>query len=416
MNELEKRVLSLLDETEIAKLLQALIRARSDYPPGDTREAAKICADKLKEYGVDVQIICPPPTVVNPKDHNDNLTMPSVIGTIRGAPGPTLLLNAHIDTVTAGDLSEWDFDPYSAVIQDGLVYGRGAGDDKGSVCAQIIAATLIKRAGIPLHGTLQINPVADEEANSCRGAKWLRDAGILKPDMAIIGEQTQNKVAVAERAVVFVRVTIRGRAAHGAMPWSGNNATVHMCRFVGLVNDELIPEVQRVKHPYLPLTTLSTTQIHGGDRVNVIPESCALEIDCRLVPGITEEYILRRFRELLERLSKQGPAFEWDLEVINSENGVVTDTRPDDRLIRGLSSAVNEVADEEQQLTGYMQGSDGRIFAKLGIPIAIFGPGDPALAHGPNEYVPLGEVINATKILTLTILRLLGPEGMESYV
>lgn len=410
MTENEKRVLSMLTREEVVPFMHDLIRARSDNPPGDTRAVAKVCQAKLEEYGIESKLVYPPLDLVNPKlPGTDNSVMPSVIGTLRGEqPGPCLLLNAHIDTVTAGDLCQWKHDPFIAEIEDGNIYGRGAGDDKGSVLTQVLAVTLLRRAGISLKGTILVNPVADEEANSVRGAKWLRDAGILRPDMVIIGEQTNNEVACAERAVVFVEITIHGKAAHGAMPWSGNNATIHMCRFVNLVNDELLPEVQKLKHPYLPYTTLSTTRIHGGTQTNVIPEECTLDIDCRLAPGITEASVLERFNQLLRRLSDQGPAFEWEIKVTNSEGGIATDTSPETPLVKTLSQSLNEVTGREVPLTGYRQASDGRIFAKLGIPIAIFGPGDPALGHAPDEFVPIDQLVDGTKTLTLALMRLMG--------
>lgn len=195
MNSAEQKVVSLINREEITSFMKALIQAHSDYPPGDTREIAELCKNKLEEYGIETEIVIPPETVISPKnDGIDNITKPSVIGKIQGKPGPTLLLNAHIDTVPAGDLSQWKYDPFEGVVDNGMIYGRGAGDDKGSVLAQIMAACAIKKAEIPLKGTLLINPVADEEAHSWRGARWLRDSGILKPDLAIIGEQTDNEV------------------------------------------------------------------------------------------------------------------------------------------------------------------------------------------------------------------------------
>ena len=409
MTEDEKKVLSCIDRDEIIAFMQDIIRARSDYPPGDTRDMAKLCSDKLKSAGIETQILTPPPEVTSIwDDHVDNSTMPSVIGTIKGSGGPLLVLNAHIDTVQAGNLSEWKHDPFAAVIDEDRIYGRGAGDDKGSVLAQIMASVAIARAGIPLKGTLQVNPVADEEATSYRGAKWLRDAGYLKPDMLIVGEQTDNVVACAERAIVYYRVTIKGKASHGAMPWKGNNATVRMAEFINLVHEELIPEVQKIKHPYLPLTTISTTKIEGGIKTNIIPELCTLEIDCRLCPGITEDKILKRFNDLLKKLSDRGPAFGWDVKIIYTEGGIATDTSPESPLIKTMLNAAEEVTGKYTPPTGYNQASDGRVFSASKIPIAIFGPGDPGLGHSPNEFVPINQLVEATKILALTILRLIG--------
>lgn len=408
MTEDEKKVLSLIDENEIVEFMKSLINVRSDYPESDTRHISEVCLEKFKEHNIECDLYIPPETVRNPKDNNPSCWYPSVIAKIPGQEkGPVLLLNAHMDTVSAGKRSEWETDPFQAECRNGNIYGRGAGDDKGSVCAQIMAATIIKRAGIPLKGTLLVNPVSDEEANSCRGAKWLRDSVAFKPDMAIIGEQTNNQIAVAERAVVFVKISITGRGCHGAMPWAGSNATVHMSDFIQVLQRELIPEVQKTTHPYLPLTTLSATHIEGGFQVNIIPEKCVLEIDCRLTPGVTEKYVLKRFEEILDGLSNHSEKFQYNIEVTNSEKGVVVDTNPDVLLVQKMAEAYEQMKGEKAEFTGYRQASDGRVFAKWQIPITIFGPGDPALGHAPNEFVPVEQLIEATKILCLTILKLL---------
>ena len=121
MTELEKKVLDLVDEKEIVEFAQALIRAKSDNPPGDTREVAKVCTDKFDEYGISNRLYVAPPEVVSTLyPETDNATMPSVVATMKGAEdGPTLLMNAHIDTVRAGDLNEWDYDPFGGTIDDG---------------------------------------------------------------------------------------------------------------------------------------------------------------------------------------------------------------------------------------------------------------------------------------------------------
>lgn len=410
MNSAEQKVVSLINREEITSFMKALIQARSDYPPGDTREIAELCKNKLEEYGIETEIVIPPETVISPKnDGIDNITKPSVIGKIQGKPGPTLLLNAHIDTVSAGDLSQWKYDPFEGVVDNGMIYGRGAGDDKGSVLAQIMAACAIKKAEIPLKGTLLINPVADEEAHSWRGARWLRDSGILKPDLAIIGEQTDNEVAVGERSIAFFVVTIHGKAAHGAMPWAGNNATIHMSKFVMLVNEELVPELQANKPPYLPATTLATTRIKGGSLTNIIPEECVLGIDCRMTPNITKEYVKGRLEDLLRKMSEESDQpFEWSVEITNNDIGVNTDA--EHPLIKTLLGALKDVRGKQVEPTGYYQHSDGSRFAKLGIPIAIFGPGDPVLGHAPNECVSIDQLVEASKTLAIAVMRLMASE------
>ena len=413
MTDKEKEVISLINKEEIVSLMQAMIRARSDYPYGDTRKIARVCMEKFAEYGIPSQIYIAPESVGSLRnDGVDTRTMPNVIAEIKGiVEGPLIVMNAHMDTVSAGDLTRWKYDPYAAEIDNGEIFGRGAGDDKGALLAQVMAACIIKKAGVHLKGTLQINPCADEEASSFRGTKWLRDAGILKPDILIIGEQTNNMIACAERAHSFMKVSIKGRAVHGAMPWKGINATVYMAEFIHAVNTELKEEVEKVRHPYLPFTTISTTRILGGIQVNIIPEDCELDIDCRLAPGITVEYVMCRFHEILQRISDAAnEPFEWKVEKLDSEGSIPTDTSPESPLIKTMLSAYTDVYGKPSEPTGYCQASDGRLFAGWGIPIAIFGPTDPALGHSVNERVSIDQLIKAVKILILTIMRLMGNE------
>ena len=412
MTSQEKKVLSFIDEAEVVAFMQDLIRARSDYPPGDSREIAALCRDKMAECGMQTTVVTPPDTVTSPfKDGLCNIVKPSVIGKIYGTgDGPTLMLSAHMDTVPAGDVERWTHPPFEGVNDHGVIYGRGAGDCKGSVCIQVMAAVAIKRAGIQLKGDLLVNPIADEEASGHRGANFLRDYGIVKPDLIIIGEQTENEVAVAERSIMYCNVTIKGKAVHGALPWRGVNATVLMSDFIQAVKDEVIPEVERVEHPYLPKTSISMTKITGGIQTNIIPELCTLSIDTRMVPGVTEEFILGRFKEILQRLSDRGPHFEWWIDITNTDNGISVNTDPKHPMIQHMLAATSEIKGKDAQPTGYYQHSDGSRFARLGVPIAIFGPTDPGLGHATDERVTVEELMEGTKILALSILRILGQE------
>ena len=410
MTELEKKVLDLVDEKEIVEFAQALIRAKSDNPPGDTREVAKVCTDKFDEYGISNRLYVAPPEVVSTLyPETDNATMPSVVATMKGAEdGPTLLMNAHIDTVRAGDLNEWDYDPFGGTIDDGYIYGRGAGDDKGAVLAQVMAACYLKKAGIPFKGTILVNPVADEEANSIRGAKWMKNSKIYDPmpDLLIVGEQTDNRVACAERLAVLVKVTIKGRACHGAMPWNGVNATALMSDFIQLVKTEMEPELQKTRSPYLPASTISPTKIQGGIQTNIIPDLCVLGMDMRLVPELSLPKAIGMFNALLQKLSDRGPSFEWEVTTTDSlDNGVYTP--PDQPLIKAMLSAVEDITGEKAEPTGYMQGSDGKHFADMNIPIAIFGPSDPSVGHSPNERVSIKQLVEATKIMILSVMRVM---------
>ncbi|MCI8649012.1 MAG: M20 family metallopeptidase [Anaerotruncus sp.] len=408
MTNLEKKVLSLIDEKEVIEFMQQLIRCNSCYPPGNTLAVAQVCQKKLKEAGIEVQLVTPPPEIKGAmEDQVDNRNIPSVLAWLRGEGERQMLWNAHIDTVPVEDAHNWRHDPFSGVLEeDCYLYGRGAGDDKGSVGAQVMAAVALKRSKVKLKGTLVINPVADEEGHGLRGTAWLRDAGYYKPDLVIIGEQTNNRVAIAERAYMFFTVIIKGKACHGAMPWNGNNAAVKAARLIDLIDRELVPALEKRTHPYLPHSTINIAKVYSGCKENVVPELAQVTIDRRIVPGETLEGAAQEVRDLLERLRAEDP-FEYELR-FDYRSGVPTDTAPDDPLVQDMLYSAEQVTGQAQEPIGYQQGSDSRWFAGMGVPIAIFGPSDPAVGHAANERVAVKQVVDAAKVYALTAMRTLG--------
>lgn len=393
---LERKVLAQIDEGEVSAFLQGLVRAKSTFPPGNCVEAAAFCAALFAREGIDHFIVADLPE------------RPSVLATIRGRQErPQLAFNAHIDTVAIENPEAWKYDPFGGEIVGGVLYGRGAGDDKSSVTAQVMAAVAIQRAGVRLAGTLVVNPVADEESLGNHGAKWLRDTGQLRPDMLIIGEQTDNAVAIAERSINWLELIIHGQAAHGAMPWNGVNAIKQMTRVIAFLEREYEPLLAGRVHPYLPSSTMNLGTIEGGLKTNVVPELCRITLDRRVPPGETIETITRELDELLQRFSRDVEPIRYELKVLYS-SGLPLETASDHPLVGTMQSAVCDVSGHARALTGYNQGSDGRFFAGDGIPILIFGPSHPDVGHSANEHVRVAQVVEAAKIYALTAVRTLG--------
>ncbi len=402
LSPLEQKVLDFVDEQEVAGFLQGLVRAKSVFPPGDCVEAAEYCAALFAREGIDYKIVADLPE------------RPSLLATLRGKrERPQLAFNAHIDTVSIENPDAWEHDPFGGEVVDGVLYGRGAGDDKSSVTAQVLAAVAIHRAGVQLGGTLVVNPVADEESLGAHGAQWLHDTGQLAPDMLIIGEQTNNVVAIAERSINWLELVIHGEAAHGAMPWNGVNAIKQMARVIDYLQQEYEPLLAQRTHPYLPPSTMNLGTIEGGIKTNMVPERCRITLDRRVPPGETIETITGELCDVLERFSREVQTINFELNVLYS-SGLPLETSPDDPLVRVMQQAVSDVAasltGEQRPLTGYNQGSDGRFFAGDGIPVLIFGPSHPDVGHSANEHVSVAQVVEATKIYALTALRALQAE------
>ncbi len=394
MNELERKLTESIEGSDVAAILQKLIQAPSCYPPGNTVEVADVCCRILEENGIPARKEALVPE------------LPSVIGEIGEGDGPVLVMHSHIDTVPVGDVSRWTYPPYSGTLADGMIYGRGAGDCKGSTAVQLAAMIALRKSGVPIRGKVQIACVADEENCGAKGTKWLRETGILKPDILIIGEQTEDKVAVAERQAIWVKLTVQGKASHAAIPWKGENAIVRMGYVIKEIEETLKPGL-RHDHPYLPPSTVSINMISGGFKENVVPESCSISIDRRVLPGESAESVFAELEGVLARVKGKIGDFPSKLELI-IDQGPSIDTDPECGLVKVMQGSVQEIVGHEEKIVAYAQGSDARWFAKDGIPVVIFGPSDPEVGHTVDECCSVVQLENAARILALTVVRLLG--------
>jgi acetylornithine deacetylase/succinyl-diaminopimelate desuccinylase family protein len=396
LNAHEKEVLNFINPEEVVEFLQSLIQNRSDFPPGDCRLAIQVVADKLKTAGVHLK-----PFTRQELQPNLLAAFPS------DGAGKCLMLHAHIDTVPAGERERWRFDPFSGTISDGKIFGRGAGDDKSSVAVQVMALISLARAGVQLDGSLQVVIVSDEESGGLNGTKWLHDEGILTSDALIVGEQTDNQVAIAERVACGIDLTVSGKSAHGAMPWAGENAVLKTAGALQWLRSDLFPRLQERNHPYLPPPTLNIGRIQGGIQWSIVPERCKVEMDRRLLPGENRETAVEEIRASLDDYSRHVEPLNYELyssgEVANNIN-----TPPDDPFVTMANKTLFDLCRQDRALTGYAQTSDGRWFANDDIPIIIFGPSKPEVAHAADEYVTVNQLIEATQFLTLFALRWLG--------
>jgi succinyl-diaminopimelate desuccinylase len=396
--QLEAQVLAGIEKEEITHLLQALIRQRSDFPPGDCRGAIQVVVERLNQEKVPYQIF-------SRQDHQPNLV--AYIG--HPERKPRLMYHSHIDTVPAGELERWSFDPFSGAVKDGRVYGRGAGDDKASVAAQVMAVLALRRAGLPAGGCLQLAVVSDEETGGLQGTQWLHQQGLLATDALVVGEQTENHLAIAERVACGLDLTVFGRSAHGAMPWAGENAVLKMAKALTWMQDHLFPILEKRRHPYLPPPTLNIGKIYGGIQWNIVPERCTVELDRRLIPGETRESAMEEIGQVLDQYAAQVEPLRYEL-YSGGEVAANINTPPDAVFVQAAQEALFDVSGVKRPLTGYFQTSDGRWFARDGIPIIIFGPSDPAVAHAADEHVHQEQLVEASRFLALLAMRWLGYE------
>jgi acetylornithine deacetylase/succinyl-diaminopimelate desuccinylase-like protein len=326
---------------EATELLRELLRIDTVSPPGNETEAAKAIASYLASSGIESQLVAREP-------HRANL-----VARLQGGDGPSLMLTGHTDTVLA-DEESWTRGPWSGDLVDGEIWGRGALDMKGHVAAAVVAFASLAREGAALPGDLVLLVVADEEVGDDYGMSWLARE---HPDVArtdwvvnegggercVLGDRVLYLCAVGEKMTAPFRLRLHGRSGHASDPFTADNALLK----AGPVLDalarlelprRLIPEVGAFLEVVLgevppldtalqraseidPLAgellapllgaTLSPTRIEASRQRNVIPASCVIEIDCRLLPGSSPAE--------LEALLRAGLPGAWELEWLENE-------------------------------------------------------------------------------------------------
>ncbi|MBA2595192.1 MAG: M20 family metallopeptidase [Chloroflexia bacterium] len=386
-------VLAAIDPEETIAFLRELVRSPSVNPPGDVTAAVAICQRPLADAGFAVRTLAHAPG------------KPNLVAEWGTNAGPVLCFNAHLDVVPTGDEGAWTYPPFGAELVDGRVYGRGAGDDKASVTAQVMGAIALARSGVPLHGSLVVTEVADEETTG-DGALHLIAAAGLHPDGVIVGEQTLNQVAIGEKGSAGADVVVTGRTAHGALPWEGANAVEAMARVIVALGEELQPRLSERTHPYFKPSSASVNMISGGVKANVVPDRSAIFIDRRIIPGEDPAQVIAEMRAIAEQAIAGLPGITVE---VNAAPGAMAATMsdPNGTLARAMLAA-NAHLGLSTELTGFSMATDGRHFAAAGYPTIVYGPGDPRLAHVPDEWVGVDEVLEATRAYALAALAILG--------
>ena len=309
------------------------------------------------------------------------------IGSPRG--GRSLMFNGHLDVVdTAGMLHA----PFAGDERDGRLYGRGSADMKGGIAAMCAAAWRAARAGT--RGEIIITAVADEEYESL-GTRAVLARGI-RADGAVVAEPTGLAIMPAHRGFVWIEVEIAGRAAHGSL-W---DIGVDAIRHAGL----LLAELDRVDADVLPLTThpmlgrgsLHASFIEGGIGMSTYPDRCVLKLERRSIPGESVDAIVAEVERACAMVHARRPSFAADVRLLMAQRP--SDVAVDAPLVRELVHAL-EGKGESARIEGLSAWTDAALLNDAGIPAICFGPGDIALAHAAEEYIPLSEIDRAADVL-----------------
>jgi succinyl-diaminopimelate desuccinylase len=379
-------------KSELVSILSDLIPLASPYPPGTSVEICAYAARRLKKAGYKVEIATKTKGVDN------------VVARLKGRKaGPSVAFNAHVDTVGVGERANWRSDPFKALVKGSLVHGLGAGNCKGSMAVQLWLAEEIARQGGPARGELVFTFVADEENLGPDGMAFLRASGRVRPDVLILGAQTENNLIVAERGVLWARITTKGRAAHAGNPAAGDNAILRMMRLVGGLQSYYDKALPRRKTGAMS-STVNVGMFHGGHNTNVVPSACTVEIDRRLLP---DEKVKDAFKELKRVVDGMGePRASYSVEFLTGTNGFTAPANG--TAVTAFENAIKGQTGRKAKFLNATGVSDGRYYADDGIEIINFGPGSGAQGHAANESVPIAGMVEAANIQFEVVKRLLG--------
>ncbi len=358
---------------------------RSDGAP--TEEAlARFLSAHLEQLGMTVELQWLEPG------------RPHLVARSPQIPGaPTLAFEAHLDTVGVEGMT---IPPFTPELRGGRLYGRGACDTKGPMAAMLVALEKLlhdtqhatRNAGRSPLNLLFIGCCAEE--TGCEGVKHLKING-LRPDAVIVGEPTENRPVIGHKAHLWFELSVRGKAAHGSHPEAGDNAIYRMADVIASLRRFAGTRLLEASHPGFTPATLSVGTIRGGTKVNIVPDSCAVLVDVRLLPQQTPAAMLEELAAWVRADSGQPVEITWKAMAPGFAS------RADSALVRAFAAAGDaRGARMPPGVVNYC--TDAGSFGEAGYDTVVFGPGSILQAHAAEEYIELAQLDAAVQILMET--------------
>lgn len=369
------------DVGRMKRELADLVAIDTQNPPGNEARAAQYLQNLLTVEGFDVSRQEYKPDRIN------------VIARLENGAGPVFAFNTHMDVVPVGD--GWSSDPFALKEMGGRLYGRGACDCKGPLAAMLEAMRMLAADRAAWSGTLLGVFVADEEIAS-EGAKFYA-ATAPKIDAAVIGEPTSNATFTAHKGSLRPVVRVYGVSAHSGTPHLGENAIYRAGELLGLVAEHHEKVVRHRTHQLVGAASLTVTRMNGGHADNVLPGTCDLLLDRRMVPGEDEGVVKREIGDLLA-LARERFGVRAEVIDYKATTGGATETALDTPIVQASLAASRAHGAAKPGPFGFQGGCDLVHFRSIGAQGTVIGPGDLAVAHKPDEFVPVDEFIASSLI------------------
>jgi len=338
--------------------------------------------------------------------------MGNILGRV-GSGKKIIAMDAHIDTVEVGNPEIWEVDPFEAVVKNGVIYGRGASDQKAGMASMVYGVKLMKELGLMGDFTLYVTGTVMEE--DCDGLCWqyiINEEG-LKPDYVVITEPTNLNIYRGHRGRIELQIKTTGMSCHASAPERGVNAIYKMSRIIQEIeklNDRLR------KDPFLGKGTVAVTQIFfKSPSHNAVPDECTIQLDRRLTKGETREVVISELENVIKRAGEEAEIVELEYRR-TSYTGLEYPTKKyfptwvmdeDHEIVRKSVEAYRTVFGEEPVVDKWTFSTNGVATAGMfGIPTIGFGPGNEIHAHSPSDQVSIDHLVKAAAMYAYLPLKL----------
>ena len=410
---------------DLIQLTQDLIRIPTLNPPGENYGA--ICDflnKRLQASGFETQLI----RAFDTPGDSERYPRWNIIARRDGTSlGDCVHFNSHTDVVEVG--AGWTFDPFGGEIADGNIYGRGACDMKGGLASSIIAAEAFIEQYSDFSGAIEISGTADEESGGYGGVAYLAEHGHFSPENVqhvIIPEPLQkDRICLGHRGGWWAEIETKGEIAHGSMPFLGDCAVRHMGALIHEFEDKLFPimAARRTDMPVVPegakSSTMNINSIHGGQKeqsddftglpAHCVPDSCRIVIDRRFLVEEPLDQVRGEVTDLLEGLRITRPDFEYELTELNSVLPSMTDkTAP---VVETVAQAIEDVMGKAPEYVASPGTYDQKHIDRIGKlkNCIVYGPGILEMAHKPDEYIGINDMLDSAKVMGASLETLLLP-------
>jgi succinyl-diaminopimelate desuccinylase len=411
INEIKHKIAGL--STELMAVTSRLVQFPTVVPPGYIDECVAYAQSYFQQRGMETAL------------HQCAERKPNLCATIPGKRPGKILWLGHLDVVPEGDHTAWKHPPFSGAIEGNRVYGRGATDMKGSCAAAMVAATVLHALAKGEHPTVEVWLTADEEIGGQDGAKWLAEAGKLQGDVCVIGDASGGSrdrptMELGCKGGMATVLKARGVTAHGSQPYLGSNAIEKLLTVIPyvkkirefpldvpvelasvlqssidflLAEPALTPEQREGAKRLYHYPTVSLNIIQGGVKRNVVPDSAEATFDIRITPGCSIPRVRDRMLELLKESGVEGITAD-----INTERGGFY-VSPQHPAVIQFRKTITMLMGKEPLMKISTGGTDGVSVHHIAhIPCVTYGPLVPGVAHTPNEYITMENLVMATEV------------------